>query len=370
MSEGLNVSAGFEGANPPPGGILKLGENKFKLKAFSETGAESFRMETMITNDSCLHQTISLEIIWPTEFFSELRDCFYWKHETAPDWTAVPAEAAVGKSFIEFAVPPGKGFMCLHPGYSYEDSERFSRRLADSPLADNSVFASSENGRNIRLIKFSSLSLKKDRPRFLISARNHANESAGSYCLQGMVEWLLSKNSAAAYFLKKIDFYFIPMTNPDGVADGMARFTGPRLADLNRTAEWLKENSPGALPDKSHEAFFNIIDSLKPTHFLNMHSYLFKHKDEIHAFSEGDIDCFTKFFPDDTEAGKIWKRKILTDESPCPAGYSRKKFGTLSLLLEIPWVGRDAETMKKTGAQILRALILMNTVGDGSWGDF
>ncbi len=310
MSEGLNVSAGFEGANPPPEGIRELGRGRFKLKAFSETGTESFRMETMITNDSCQQQTLSLEIIWPTEFFSELRDCFYWKHETAPDWTAVPAETAVGKSFIEFTVPPGKGFMCLHPGYSYEDSERFSNRLADSPLAHNSIFASSENGRNIRLIKFSDSSLRKDRPRFLISARNHANESSGNYCLQGMIEWLLSKNSAAAYFLKKIDFYFVPMTNPDGVADGMARFTGPRRADLNRTAEWLGKNSPGALPDKSHEAFFNIIDSLKPTHFLNMHSYLFKHKDEIHAFSEGDIDCFTKFSRMTLRPGKYGNAKF------------------------------------------------------------
>lgn len=367
MTDKLRVLADFDGANPKADAIVKIDENHFELNVFSETDIESFRMETMIENSSPEKQTLSLAINWPTEAFSELRDCFYWKHENMQDWTTVPADAKPGKSFISLQIAPGRGLLCLHPHYGYDDCENFAAKLSGSSIATCEIAGKSEKGRNIRLIKFSSASQKKYR--FLIAARNHANESSGNYCVEGMTEWLLSNDPAVPYYLKKIDFFFLPMTNPDGVADGMARFTGTRCADLNKTTEWLRENTPDALPDKSHKTFFNAIDSVKPTHVVNLHSYLFKHKDEIYAYSEKDIECFIKFFPDDISSGKAWKHKLITEDAPFPTSYAKSQYGAVPFLLEIPWFGRNADAMRKTGKKILKALILMNTErNENPWG--
>ncbi|MCF6177694.1 MAG: hypothetical protein L3J71_18210 [Victivallaceae bacterium] len=44
------------------------------------------------------------------------------------------------------------------------------------------------------------------------------------------------------------------------------------------------------------------------------------------------------------------------------------KYGTLPLLTEIPWFGRNAKTMHLTGERLLKAFIMMNTVKSGTWG--
>ncbi len=361
MNNKIYVTADFEGANPRSDGIARISDDHFVLSVFSETTIESYRMETMIVNDSTEKQVLHIEINWPTKPFSELRDCFYVKHEHTPDWITAPAETAPGKSFLSIAALPGKTYLCLHPRYGYADCESFVSNLPYNGLISKELAGKSDKGRNIWIIKLSNGFESKEKLRFMISARNHANESSGNYCVEGMIEWLLSNEPTVPYFLEKIDFFFMPMTNPDGVAEGMARFTGTRCADLNRTDKWLRENTPGALPDRSHEAFLNALDSVKPTHFVNLHSYLFKYEDEIHARSEQDIESFTRFFPDDINAGKRWKHVIVSQDSPFPGFCGKNQPETLSLLLEIPWFGRNAELMKETGRKILRALILMNT---------
>ena len=68
----------------------------------------------------------------------------------------------------------------------------------------------------------------------MIMARNHAYESAGNYCIDGMVDFLLSRDSLAEYLLTKFSFHILQMTNPDGVYKGLSRLSSPKGADLNR----------------------------------------------------------------------------------------------------------------------------------------
>ena len=364
----FTVSGDFDSANPRQDGIEQISENSFVFHAFSETKIESFKFDTQITNSSSEKQKIKLEIIWSTEPFSELRDCLYWKHEDAPDWAAIPSSTAPGHSYIEFEVSPGKGILSLHPNYGYNDCEKFIARLKH-PVLKKELAGKSEKGRNIWLLKASSLIKPEPEKKFLISARNHANESSGSYCAEGMLEWLLSDDPLSEYALSRHEFYFIPMSNPDGVADGMARHTCREYcADLNKTLEWHKENVPDALNDKSLNIFYQVLDKIKPTHFMNMHSYLFKFQDELYALSENDANRFFKFMPDQIEFNKVWKRKIH-DHKNFPTGYCHEKYGTLPLLTEIPWFGRNAQSMRLTGKRLLKAFIMMNTISSTSWGD-
>jgi len=364
----FTVSGEFDSANPRQDGIEQITENSFVFHAFSETPIESFKFDTKITNNSPEPQKIKLEIIWPTEPFSELRDCFHWKHANAPDWVVVPASTAPGHSYINFEIAPGTGILSLHPHYGYDDCEKFIANL-NHPALQKEIAGHSEKDRNIWLLKASALVNRKPEKKFLVSARNHANESSGSYCVEGMLQWLLGDDPLAKYALSRHEFYFIPMSNPDGVADGMARHTArERHTDLNKTMQWHVDNAPEALHDKTLEAYSRILDEIHATHFMNMHSYLFKFQDELFALSKADADRFFKFMPDQIEFNKIWKPKI-TDHANMPTGYCHKKYGTLPLLLEIPWFGRNAATMRLTGERLLKAFILMNTISTANWGD-
>ena len=96
MTEKIYFSADFEGANPKKEGIIKIDDEHYILNVFSETKRESFRLETMVVNKSGKPREVSAEINWPTAPFSELRDCFYIKHESQPDWSMVTGHTSPG----------------------------------------------------------------------------------------------------------------------------------------------------------------------------------------------------------------------------------------------------------------------------------
>lgn len=365
MNEVLLLSADFDGANPKQDGIRETANRQFTIDVYSETPDESFRMETMIVNKSRQKESLRLEINWPTEPFSELRDCLYMKNEAETDWSPVIGLTAPGRTVLELTVPSGKTLLCLHPHYGFDDCERYIAQL-ESPYLEKLVAGKSENGRTLWLLKANDAA--GPCKNFLITARNHANESSGSYCIEGMMDWILSDDPIARYARKRICFCFMPMTNPDGVADGMARFTGTKFADMNKTPEWLMKNRPGALPDKGHEACHGVLDQLKPAAFMNLHSYLFKYKDEIYGRTEKDIDNFLRFVPDQVEHGKIWRRTV-EDQVAHPTGYCNVKYGTLPLLIEIPWFGRTQSDMRILGVKLIKAMIFMKTVDGRAWGE-
>jgi hypothetical protein len=364
----FTVSGNFDSANPRQEGIKQLAPDSFLFHVFSETMLESFKFDTQITNNDSKPQKIKLEIIWPAKPFSELRDCFYWKHGSAEDWKVIPAQAEAGRSEIVFEVAPGTGILSLHPHYGYENCEKFIADMSH-PALKKVVAGQSDKGRNIWFLKASNLLKPEPEKKFLITARNHANESSGSYCIEGMLHWLLRDNALAKYALSRHEFYFIPMTNPDGVADGMARHTcKERCTDLNKTPQWHAENAPGALPDKSFTVYYEQLDSIKPTHFMNLHSYLFKFQDELYALSEAEAERFFTFMPHQLEFNKLWKIRV-SDHKNFPTGYCHEKYGTYPLLAEIPWFGRNAASMRLTGERLLKAFIMMNTVSSANWGD-
>ncbi|MCU7491327.1 MAG: T9SS type A sorting domain-containing protein [Ignavibacteria bacterium] len=64
-----------------------------------------------------------------------------------------------------------------------------------------------------------------------IHARTHPSETPGSWHLDGIVQELLSNNDVVNYYKKKLIFYIVPFTNPDGVFYGKSR-TNPDGVDV------------------------------------------------------------------------------------------------------------------------------------------
>ncbi len=359
----INSLSDFEGALPAER-IHRRNHNSFLLQAYSETDREAFRLDCGWENTTGQPQTLKLEIDWPTIPFSELRDCFYWKGEQDPDWQAILGKTAPGKSFLSWQLTPGRGILSLHPYYGCCDLERFLATVPKERM-EIQTFGYSRQQRPIQALSTG----QPGAPVYLITARNHANETSGNYCMEGMIHWLLSSAPLARYCLEHYHFVLVPISNPDGVANGMARFTAPGGADLNRTPEWHQTHCPDFQGDQTLNACFEFYRHLKPALFLNLHSFLFKFKDQIMAPNEDFLQRFTTFMPDQTCNGKTWYR-CRPDQSEYPTGWCAKQFGSIPLLLEIPWFMRNSCSMRQTGAKIIQAMMLMRTLeGSNAWGN-
>ena len=352
----------FEAALPAER-IQRRGPQSFLLQAYSETDREAFRLDCGWENTADHPETLQLQIDWPSIPFSELRDCFYWKSELDADWSPIFGQTSPGKSFLSWQLPPGRGILSLHPYYGCCDLEHYLATLPAEQV-DVQTFGHSAHHRPLRVLSLG----QTGAPVILITARNHANETSGNYCVEGMLNWLLSSAPLARYSLEHFHFMLVPITNPDGVAEGMARYTAPNGADLNRTPEWQQKNCPDFEGDPVLTACYELFQGLKPAIFLNLHSYLFKFKDQIMAPDEDFLQRFTTFMPDQTEAGKTWYRSI-TDQRDFPTGWCAQRFGTMPILLEIPWFMRNAKNMRQTGAKIIQALLLAQSLeGPSVWG--
>lgn len=73
-----------------------------------------------------------------------------------------------------------------------------------------------------------------------VIARQHPAETASSWKMEGLLNWLLSEDPEAAALLERVEFHIVPFMNPDGVVHGYYRFNTAGL-DLNR--EWQNDDN-------------------------------------------------------------------------------------------------------------------------------
>lgn len=71
----------------------------------------------------------------------------------------------------------------------------------------------------------------------ILTGRVHPGETSSSYCIEGLLEFLVSTEKEAVLLRKFFVFYIIPMLNPDGVRHGNYRCSLLGV-DLNR--RWAK----------------------------------------------------------------------------------------------------------------------------------
>ncbi|OQA88460.1 MAG: Zinc carboxypeptidase [Lentisphaerae bacterium ADurb.Bin242] len=352
---------GYSGDAPSPVRVDRSGD-LFRVYAYSETDRESFRLDLELVNDASGMEKITLDITWPTLPFSELRDCLYF--HTGSGWKSIFGRTAPGKSYFELEVPQGIHGLSLHPRYSLGDLAVFLAELDGK--AEHFTCGPSEHGRALHGLRFGASGGR----RFLITARNHANETAGCFAVEGMAAFLLSDDPLARYALTRNEFYLIPVTNPDGTAEGMARYSSPGGADMHRPVEWNRMNRPCKGQDAALTNLFAFYEKIAPDCFINLHSYLFKFKDEIFAPDEVTARDFTAFMPDQTDFGKSW-HYVLNDQRELAAGWTAQKTGkTLPLTFELSWFLRDESDMREMGRRIIRAALLQySRKGETAWGE-
>ena len=102
-----------------------------------------------------------------------------------------------------------------------------------SSLKKTYTLGRSLTGADIPLIHITNHSVNKEKKNVLITGRIHPAESNSSYALKGFLEFLCSDHKYAVEIRKVVNFYIIPMINPDGVILGNSR-TSAAGRDMNR----------------------------------------------------------------------------------------------------------------------------------------
>lgn len=341
----VGVSTDFEGANPQsPDGVMREGAASFILVPTQEEDNPNykFRMDTLIVNRADEPREVSLHVDWRTPTYMEVRDHLFLLLDNR--WTRVQGEVAGTFCIVRAAVPPGETYVSLNPKYTYSDHLADLERLRARPELEIRSTGKTAHGRDIYLV---SARQGGSRPAVLVEAGNHPYETSGAYCIDGMLDWLLGPG---ADWRDRVDVHFLPVSNPDGVAEGWCRLTGPGGVDICHEF--------GISPDPTCAALRAVMEEIRPALYVNIHGWMYN---DLDNFRYGDRDAARFFLPcllaDVGGPVRRWRMQNPQPEEPPVTNtwYARARFGSRSLGFDIAWNRRDDAEMRALGASLLEA---------------
>jgi hypothetical protein len=372
----LRIVVGFEGSCPQSlQGVKREGPNRFRIlpswRTSPGTGEDavgrSTRLGFKVVNGRRSPRPVELWIDWQyhdapekdVPRFSGVKEYMSYRDfvvvrgpgETA--WRTVMADVEDTVGQVRLHVMPGETEIHWHPPYTYTQGEQFVASLRGQPLVKIEKLGSSDDGRNLWLLRITDDSPRAKKPA-LIYARVHAYESAGSYTMEGMVRWLISGEPYAAAALRQYVFHVIPMMNPDGVFRGLGKLTAPNGADpqfltpaTSRVQEILKQ----------------AIDRVQPALFIDLHNWQSKYIDGLLFLDPAVRERLVRFMPDQLQFGKHW---WINEPTPSPAKppekelarmYCQRKYNPVAVTFEFPWFGRTPDDVRAAGRTALWALL-------------
>lgn len=372
MSSAPTVETGHEGSCPcSMDGVHQEGDAIFRVfpqfrsePGEDQEGGRGVRLSIRLYNPALKPRGITLLIEWGAVSFGRNLDFAYLRYSESKEWSmvvGVPAPGSAPDSVClryDLTIPPGHTAFAGSPEYNYSDLQDFLRRAAAAGATVEEAGKSRE-GRAIPLVTLPSP--RENAPAFLLQARDHPYETAGSFFIEGAFGHLVSGAGVAAYLRAHFEFHFLPMTNPDGVVNGMSRFTWERGADLNRVH---------TKPDPAHDAIRSTLDRIRPGVYLNIHNWTHRFTDGLLANDREMLDFLLEFLPADHARFKHWKLQTTADflksggvkqtppESLSWKNYCKQNFDAIGLVLEFPWFARNVPDMLQLGAGGVEAVAL------------
>ena len=362
----LRILTSFDGSSPRDDvGVRQIDEARFVVlpnyrrqegieeECLAGSGA---RFSTRIANTGKIPQKITVVADWQTELYVQHRDLGFVRMPSERDWRESPGRHEKTLVTYELTVAPGVTSLALYPEYNYTDCCQFVERYRSAGIEVRNI-GKSQEGRDLWMLHVPSPNPQAKR--FVVQARDHAYESAGSLCVEGIMDLLLSDNEQSRLLHREFDVYVIPMANPDGVHNGMSRLTSERGANLNRLI---------TRADAAHLAVQNALDRVRPNVYLNIHNWQIKDIDGLLVIEPAIAAAIMARMPDDVAHGKKWfvesrqdwlKSQNLTDlleTSKSWKDYCLDHFGAIGVTVEFPWPGRTLADMQRTGASIFAAL--------------
>ncbi len=353
-----------------------------------EIPGKGSRFSTRLLNTGKAAETVTLVVDWDTPARTEHHDLGYIRHETDAEWTMIPGRREGARVEYYLQLAPGLTHLGLFPEYNVEQLAGVVRELRTQGVRVE-IAGRSRERRPLWLFRFPSPN-PKAMP-FFIQARDHAYETAGSYSAEGVARFLASDDAMARYLREKFSVYIMPMTNPDGVHNGMSQRTWERGPRMDQVFD---------IPDSSLKTVRRLVDKIKPGVYLTFHNWTLKFTDGMLYGRHDDVaESFRRLMPADAAHHKHWdmrplgyaqmKKLGLADLAAYvrrggkPAGaddmdkalnilsgrishwivYCEEIHGGIGIALEFPWFGLNTAEMRAKGRQafIAAALAVVET---------
>lgn len=371
----FNVITGFDGSCPfsqegislNADGILEIKPSWRPIPGISEEApGGGSRFSVKVENRSNGHEIFRCYINWEddSQKILKVHDWFCALFPGAGEaWITYPAQLHPPGTNIEISLPPGVTHLGMSPYYGYDSALKYLRGKAGISDVEYNNAGTSKEGREIPVLVLHPAQNRPGIPEIIIMSRNHAYESAGNFCCEGMIDFLTSGVPEANSLRRRYRFHFMPMTNPDGVYNGMSRLTSPHGADLNRCRKQ---------DDASWQTIKNYIDAVRPALFLNIHNWMNKDTDGLLGNTKEFTEKFARLMPDMRNEGKHWYRewielylekqnlKVIPETSKSWKDYVMENFDGIAVCLEFPWFGRSCQRMREIGRQSLKTFIAVS----------
>ena len=364
----IEIKTGFDGSNPRTAeGVEREADDHFlffparnfrrgQTYEWTEGGA---RFYTRLRNDSSQPCRVRATVDWrPASDAPANYDLGFIRPEAETEWRMIPGIRKGPCVDYHVDLAPGMTELGLYPGYNTEQCRRFVERAREQGVAV-SIEGKSHEGREMWLLSLPSPDPAA--PEFLIQARDHAYETSGSYCVEGIFDFLLSDDVVAAYIRGKFNIHIMPMTNPDGVYNGLSRRTREKGADMNRVY---------TEPDSAHDTVKSVIDRLRPLAYMNIHNFTHKFMDGLYSQDDSIAEKIQVHMPGDTAHHKAWQVATHADylraenvsETPKHKqswkNYCADNFDAVCVTFELPWFARSTTDMRRTGREAFVAMAL------------
>lgn len=130
-------------------------------------------------------------------------------------------DSSVRGTTFQFSFPNNTKEVRFCVGIPYVDSDlqEFLNRYKENPNLKVEILAKTKKERYVELLRFGRIDGDCDH-RILITCRHHACETMGNYCLEGIIESVLSDSEVGKWFRHHVEFIAIPFVDKDGVQDG------------------------------------------------------------------------------------------------------------------------------------------------------
>jgi hypothetical protein len=352
MSSGFDVevSTDFEGANPQtPEGVIREAPTTFLLIPTQEEDNPNykFRMDTLIINHASEPRDVELRVNWRDPTYMEPRHHLFFR--SGDRWQRVQGVVQGTEVTVHAQILPGETWVSLNPKYSYSDHLADLERLRETPGVEVRTIGKSAQGRDIFAISLARGDPGDDaRPAVLVEAGNHPYETSGAYCIDGMLEWLLGPGKA---WRDRVDVHFIQISNPDGVAGGWCRLTGPGGVDVCHEL--------GMSKDPTCVALRTFLEHTRPHIYVNIHGWMYN---DLDNFRYGDEEAarFTVLCLLEKVGGPVYRWRMENSKPERPpvtnTWYAKARVGARPLGFDIAWNRRSDGNMRALGACMLEAV--------------
>ncbi|HUV38256.1 MAG TPA: M14 family zinc carboxypeptidase, partial [Planctomycetota bacterium] len=328
-----------------------------------------------VENPASTAVPVTLNIDWQTTQHMEYKSFYFLNREGDDDWREIEAKVSEATATVRFVAKQGISYLARSPMYNYSKYLAFVDALDQRSEADVKLAGRSREDREIWRLQIPPKKSRSAEPVVFV-CRNNACESAGNYMIEGMVRFLFSGEPEAVELMRHFTYYFLVMTNPDGVFHGLERDTALKNgANLGRMK---------TAPDPAHDAIRKTLEALRPAVFVNLHDWMMGDvdgllcNDELYARKLSELlppvgkvphTCHREWYSDtitEVEDGgdlTVYPVSKLPELHRQSGGtwkdFCRENFGSRAMAVEFPWRGRSTEEMRQLGAALLQAVSLV-----------